>query len=350
MELPVRPPVAPMLARSAARIPPGMQYEGKWDGFRAIVFKDGDEIVIGSRNERPLTRYFPEVVANLQAGLPDRCVVDGEIVIVTGGRLDFGALQQRIHPAASRVRLLARQTPAEFIAFDLLAVGDRNLLGEPLLLRRRELEKIITADCPGMRLAPATYDIEIAREWFDRFEAAGLDGIVAKPLDGIYRPGERAMVKIKHERTADCVVAGFRWHKSGAVIGSLLLGLYDEHQTLQHVGVVGAFPMVRRRELVAELEPYRNQVEDHPWREWAEAEASSGDRRPGAVSRWNAGKDLSWVPLRPELVCEVAYDHLQGSRFRHLAQWRRWRPDRDPSSCTYAQLDRPTGAGVFDFA
>jgi ATP-dependent DNA ligase len=342
MQLPVMPPVAPMLAKSVAEIPDVGHIEPKWDGFRTIVFRDGDEVELGSRNERPMTRYFPEVVEAVKANLPQRCVVDGEIVVIRGDRLDFESLQQRIHPAASRVNLLARETPASFIAFDLLAVDDESLMDEPFGTRRARLvEALADAEAP-VHLTPATADLATGVRWLDAFEGAGLDGVVAKPLDGPYVPDKRTMFKIKHERTADCVVAGFRWHKSGGVIGSLLLGLYDDDGALQHVGVSASFPMARRAELVTELEPYRmDDVSDHPWAAWAEAEAQAGGRLPGAVSRWNAKKDLSWEALRPELVVEVAYDHMEGTRFRHTAQFRRWRPDRDPRSCTYEQLDQP---------
>ena len=334
------PPVAPMLARSVAEVPPGMHYEAKWDGFRSIVFRDGDEVELGSRNERPMTRYFPEVVAAVRENLPERCVVDGEIVIVRDGRLDFEDLLQRIHPADSRVRLLAEQTPASFIAFDLLALGDEDLTSEPFRRRRELLVQALAGSRPPVHVTPATTSVEVAREWFDQFEGAGLDGVVAKPFDLAYAPGQRLMFKIKHERTADCVVAGYRWHKTGQVVGSLLLGLYNAEGALQHVGVTASFPMARRAELVRELEPYRlDSFEGHPWAEWAMAEAHEGGRLPGALSRWNAKKDLSWVPVRPELVCEVAYDHMEGTRFRHTAQFRRWRPDRDPRSCTFAQLE-----------
>jgi ATP-dependent DNA ligase len=342
------PPVAPMLARSVPEIPPGMHYEAKWDGFRSIVFRDGDEVELGSRNERPMTRYFPEVVTAARENLPDRCVVDGEIVIVRDGRLDFEALLNRIHPAESRVRLLAAETPASFIAFDLLALDDQDLMSEPLRRRRELLEEALAGARPPVHLTPATDSIEVARGWFSEFEGAGLDGIVAKPFDIPYRPGQRLMYKIKHERTADCVVAGYRWHKTGRVVGSLLLGLYNSEGALQHVGVAASFPMARRAELVRELEPYAvESLEGHPWAEWAQAEAHEAGRLPGGLSRWNAKKDLSWVPLRPELVCEVAYDHMEGTRFRHTAQFRRWRPDRDPKSCTFAQLEE---TAQFDLA
>lgn len=333
------PPVKPMLAKSVKKIPPGMQYEAKWDGFRAIVHRDGDEVVIGSRTGKPLTRYFPEVVAAVLDSLPERCVVDGEIVVAYDGRLDFDRLSERIHPADSRVRLLAERTPAALVAFDLLALGGDSLLDTPQADRRAVLEAALAGASAPVYLAPATTDPAVAGEWFDRYEGAGLDGVVAKPLDAPYRPDTRAMYKIKHERTADCVVAGYRLHKSGPVVGSLLLGLYDAAGALQHVGVCAAFPMKRRAELVTELEPLLTGVDDHPWRAWARAEAHEGARLPGAPSRWSGKKDMSWVPLRPERVCEVAYDHMEGDRFRHTAQWRRWRPDRTPESCTYAQLE-----------
>jgi ATP-dependent DNA ligase len=349
MHLPVMPPISPMLAKSVKTIPPGMHYEAKWDGFRAIVFRDGDEVEIGSRNERPMTRYFPEVAEAALAQLPERCVVDGELVIVTGDRLDFEALLNRIHPADSRVRLLAEQTPTSFVAFDLLAIDDTSLMEAPFVERRAALVRALASARPPVHIAPSTTDHDDALEWFDQFEGAGLDGIIAKPSDGTYEPGARTLYKIKHDRTADCVVAGFRWHKKGGVVGSLLLGLYDDESgALQHVGVSASFPMARRAELVAELEPYRTSPENHPWAEWASADAHEAGRLPGAVSRWNAGKDLSWEPLRPELVVEVAYDHMQGNRFRHTAQFRRWRPDRDPRSCTYAQLEEPVSYDLAD--
>jgi len=327
-----------MLARLARTIPEGdeLLYEPKWDGFRCIVFRDGDEVELGSRNEKPLTRYFPEVVDAVRSELPDRCVMDGEIVVTGPNGLEFDALLQRIHPADSRIRRLAAETPASLVAFDLLALGDQDLLAQPLSLRRAGLEQALAASRPPVHLTPATLDPVTALDWFDRFEGAGLDGVVAKPLGLEYRPGQRAMVKVKHERTADCVVAGFRWHKSGGVVGSLLLGLYDEAGTLHHVGVTASFTMDRRRRLVEEVEPYLEGAEDgHPWH-WQH----DGDgRKPGAASRWNAGRNLAFEALRPELVCEVAYDHLQGDRFRHATTFRRWRPDRDPASCTYAQLE-----------
>ncbi|SCF75171.1 ATP-dependent DNA ligase [Streptomyces sp. MnatMP-M17] len=336
------PPVKPMLAKSVARIPPGMQYEAKWDGFRAIVHRDGDEVVIGSRTGKPLTRYFPELVTVLRAELPERCVVDGEIVIVHGNRLDFDRLTERIHPAKSRVDMLAERTPASFVAFDLLALGDASLLDTPLARRREALEAALTAVRPPVHLAPATTDVELAGQWFDQYEGAGLDGVIAKPLDLLYRPDARLMYKIKHERTADAVVAGYRLHKSGPVVGSLLLGLYDSEGALQHVGVSAAFPMKRRAELIEELAPLRMEsAEGHPWAAWTDESAHESARMPGAPSRWSGTKDLSWLPLRPEWVCEVAYDHMEGNRFRHTARFRRWRPDRTPESCTYAQLEEP---------
>ncbi|KAB7839974.1 ATP-dependent DNA ligase [Streptomyces mobaraensis] len=342
MDLPVMPPVEPMLAKSAATIPPGMQYEAKWDGFRAVVFRDGDELELGSRSGRPLTRYFPELVAALKDRVPERCVLDGEIVVARGGRLDFDALLERIHPAASRVRRLAETTPAAFVAFDLLALGDASLLATPQRERRRALEDALRAAGDPVFTAPVTYELDVAHGWFERFEGAGLDGVIAKPPDLPYRPGERVMVKVKHERTADCVVAGLRPHKSGPVVGSLLLGLYDAGGRLQHVGVCGAFTMKRRQELMAELEPLRMPTaEGHPWQDWADADAQAAARLPGGPSRWTGKKDLSWIPLRPERVCEVAYDHMQGDRFRHTARFRRWRPDREPAGCTYAQLEEP---------
>ncbi len=342
MRLPVMPPVAPMLARSVAEIPDVGHVEPKWDGFRTIVFRDGDEVALGSRNERPMTRYFPEVVAAVRENLPQRCVVDGEIVVVSDDRLDFEALQQRIHPAESRVRLLAGETPASFIAFDLLAIDDESLMQTPFGQRRSRLAAALAGSLPPVHLTPATADMGQAAQWFAAFEGAGLDGVVAKPVGAPYTPGKRTMAKVKHERTADCVVAGFRWHKSGPVVGSLLLGLYDGDDALQHVGVSASFSMPRRAALVEEVAAHRmDDASGHPWAAWAQAGAHAAARLPGAVSRWNATKDLSWLPLRPELVVEVAYDHMEGTRFRHTAQFRRWRPDRDPVSCTYDQLDQP---------
>ncbi|MGP4086505.1 ATP-dependent DNA ligase [Streptomyces sp. KR55] len=343
MDLPVMPPVKPMLAKSVAKIPPGMHYEAKWDGFRTIVFRDGDEVELGSRTTKPLTRYFPELVAALKERLPERCVLDGEIVIAREGRLDFDALTERIHPADSRVRMLAETTPASFVAFDLLALADGSLLDMPLGDRRALLVMALSGVRAPVHVAPATTDLEVARQWFEQYEGAGLDGVIAKPLTLRYLQDERAMYKVKHERTADVVVAGYRLHKSGPVVGSLLLGLYDDRGTLQHVGVSAAFSMKRRAELVEELEPLRmDDVSGHPWAAWAEEAAHESARLPGAPSRWSGRKDPSWVPLRPERVCEVAYDHLEnGVRFRHTARFRRWRPDRTPESCTYAQLEEP---------
>ena len=341
MRLPVMPPVAPMLAKASKSLPEGdgLLYEPKWDGFRCIVFRDGDEIELGSRNERPLTRYFPELLDPLRAALPERAVVDGEIVITSERGLAFDALLQRIHPAASRVKLLAETTPASFVAFDILAVDHRDLRPEPLRDRRAVLQEALAGAEPPVHVTPSTTDPEVAADWFARFEGAGLDGVVATSLDLPYREDERVMTKVKHERTADCVVAGFRWHKSGGVIGSLLLGLYDDAGGLHHVGVTASFTMARRKELVDEIAPYRmDDLAGHPWEHWA-VPTDVGRRVPGSPSRWNAGKDLRWEPLRPELVCEVAYDHLQGDRFRHGTTFRRWRPDRDPRSCTYDQLE-----------
>lgn len=341
MHLPVMPPVSPMLAKSVPEIPPGAFYEPKWDGFRSICFRDGAEVEFGSRNERPMTRYFPELVAAALAELPERCVVDGEIVIATESGLDFEALQLRLHPAASRVRLLAGQTPAAFIAFDLLALGDDDYTAAPFAERRAALVDALAGCGPSFHVTPASTDLATARRWFDDFEGAGLDGIIAKPQDVTYQPDKRVMFKVKHQRTADCVVAGYRLHKSGAdAVGSLLLGLYRDDGELASVGVIGAFPMARRRELVTELQPLVTTFDEHPWN-WAAHVDPDVVRRYGGGSRWNAGKDLSFVPLRPERVVEVRYDHMEGDRFRHTAQFNRWRPDRDPRSCTYAQLDQP---------
>jgi ATP-dependent DNA ligase len=336
-----------MLAKLSRELPAegGMLYEPKWDGFRCVVFRHGDEVELGSRNERPLTRYFPELLDPLREQLPERCVLDGEVVIATAGGLDFEALLQRIHPAASRINLLAKETPASFVAFDLLAEGDDDLRPRPQLERRRRLEAVLRHARPPVHLTPCTTDRAVAAEWFDAFEGAGLDGVVAKPEQLPYREGERVMLKVKHERTADCVVAGFRWHKSGGVIGSMLLGLYDDAGTLHHVGVTASFRMAQRKALVETLAPYREDAtENHPWREWASAMAEGGGRMPGAQSRWNAGKDQSWEPVRPELVVEVRYDHLQGDRFRHGTTFVRFRDDRDPRSCTYAQLEEAAPA------
>jgi ATP-dependent DNA ligase len=335
------PPVRPMLAKSVPEVPsgPGYLYEPKWDGFRCIVFRDGDEVELGSRNEKPLTRYFPDVVEAVKAQLPERCVVDGEIVIAGERGLDFEALLQRIHPAASRVAMLADTTPASFVAFDLLSLGDASLLPLAQAQRRARLEQALAGAAAPVHLTPATEDAALATEWFTLFEGAGLDGVVAKPVDLPYIPDKRVMLKIKHARTADCVVGGFRWHKSGPVVGSLVLGLHDDGGSLQHVGVAASFPMKRREELVAELEPYRlADGDEHPWLGELQSERAPTS---SAGSRWNRDKDLSFVPLRPDLVVEVAYDHMEGARFRHTAQFRHFRPDRNARSCTYAQLERP---------
>ena len=346
MDLPVQPPVKPMLAKAATKLPvgDGLFYEPKWDGFRCVVFRDGDEVELGSRNERPLTRYFPEVVAAVKANLPARCVVDGEIVVPRGDRLHFEDLLQRIHPAESRITLLAEQTPASFVAFDVLALGDESLLEVPFGERQARLRAALGGVQPPVYVSAITQDAATAQRWFETFEGAGLDGVVAKPSEVLYGPDQRLMTKVKHVRTADCVVAGFRWHKSGPIVGSLLLGLYDDAGGLQHIGVAASFPMARRAELVDELAPYRAEALDgHPWQDWANAQTGEdGEHRmPGAVSRWNAKKDLSWVPLRPDLVVEVKYDQLEGHRLRHTGHFLRWRPDREPRSCTYDQLEIP---------
>ena len=336
------PPVRPMLAKAVHEVPRAgnLLYEPKWDGFRCVVFRDGDEVELGSRNDRPLTRYFPELVDLLREALPPRCVVDGEVVIVTEHGLDFDSLQLRLHPAASRVRKLAQETPASFVVFDLLALDDKNLMDEPFAERRRRLAEVVSGEFARVHLTPMTDDPAVAEDWFTRFEGAGFDGVMAKPADQAYEQDRRVMWKVKHERTADCVVAGFRWHVDGKGVGSLLLGLYDEEGTLHHVGVASSFSAARRRELVTELEPLRdNAIEDHPWRDWAVAQAAAGGRMPGAQSRWNAGKDLSWEPVRLGLVAEVRYEHVQSGRFRHGTRLVRFRPDRQPSSCTYGQLE-----------
>jgi ATP-dependent DNA ligase len=349
MHLPFDPPLEPMLAKPSDGLPDGegWLYEPKWDGFRAIVFRDGDEVLIQSRDLKPLDRYFPELAAPLRASLPERCVVDGEVVIARNGELDFEALLLRIHPAASRVKMLAEETPASFVGWDLLALDDDDLRATPQGDRRARLEEVLAGIEPPVRLTPATRDRATAADWFDRFEGAGLDGVIAKRLDAAYQPGKRAMFKIKHQRTADCVVAGFRWHKNGpgTHVGSLLLGIFDDEGKLHHVGITSSFTWDRREALVKELEPLReNATEGHPWGDWAEwasmgAADASGQRLPGATSRWNRGKDLSWEPLRPERVVEVAYDHLQGDRFRHATTFKRWRPDKQPSDCRYDQLE-----------
>lgn len=337
-----------MLAKSVPSIPEGASYEPKWDGFRSIYFRDGNEVELGSRNERPMTRYFPELVTAAIAELPARCVIDGEIVIASDLGLDFEALQLRLHPAASRVRMLAEKTPASFIAFDLLALGDDDYTGRPFSERRAALEHALADAGPSVHVTPATTDLHTAQRWFHEFEGAGLDGVIAKPLTLTYQPDKRVMYKIKHARTADCVVAGYRVHKSGDdAVGSLLLGLYTDDGELASVGVIGAFPMATRRKLFAELQPLVTEFEEHPWN-WAAHVDPDVVRRHGGGSRWNAGKDLSFVPLRPERVVEVRYDHMEGRRFRHTAQFNRWRPDRDPRSCTYSQLEQPVTFSLGD--
>lgn len=336
------PPVKPMLAKAVHELPrtPGLLYEPKWDGFRCVVFRDGDEVVLGSRNDRPLTRYFPELVELLKDALPERCVVDGEIVLVTEGGLDFETLQLRLHPAASRVNKLAAETPASFVVFDLLALDDRDLTPEPFAERRKLLEGVVDTKLARVHLTPLSEDPDVAQDWFTRFEGAGFDGVMAKPADAPYEQDKRVMWKVKHQRTADCVVAGFRWHKDGVGVGSLLLGLYNDEGVLHSVGVASSFTAARRRELVDELAPLReNALENHPWREWAETHEEAGGRMPGAGSRWAPKKDLSWEPLRIEWVAEVRYEHVEGTRFRHGGRLVRFRPDREPASCTYAQLE-----------
>ena len=335
-----------MLAKLADELPIGaFLYEPKWDGFRAIVFRGRSDVFIQSRDLRPLDRYFPELHAVLLEKLPDGCVIDGEIVIATPRGLDFDALQLRLHPAASRAAKLAIETPAAFVAFDAIAIGGRDLRSAPQVERRALLEQALAGREPPVHLTPMTRDPAVASEWLSRFEGAGLDGVVAKPEHGTYEPGRRAMIKVKHARTADCLVSGFRWHKAGKneLIGSLLLGLYDDEGRLHHVGVTSSFTMGTRRQLALELEPLRDRaLEHHPWREWAEADGRDMTRMPGGQSRWSAGKDLSWEPLRLERVCEVKYDHMQGQRFRHAAIFLRWRPDKRPGDCRYDQLEVTT--------
>ena len=340
---PIAPPIEPMLAKLAEALPAGggFLYEPKWDGFRAIVFRGGTDVFIQSRDLRPLDRYFPELHAACLAALPAGCIADGEIVIATPHGLDFDALQLRLHPAASRVAKLAAETPAAFVAFDLIAVDGRDLRAAPQRERRVLLERLFAGIHPPIYLTPMTRDPAVAADWLSRFEGAGLDGVIAKPEQATYQPGKRAMIKVKHARTADCVVAGFRWHKSGKdrLVGSLLLGLYDDKGTLHHVGVTSAFSVEMRGRLALELAPLRTRaIEHHPWRDWAEA-GSETTRMPGGQSRWSAGKDLSWEPLRIERVCEVKYDHMQGPRFRHAAIFLRWRPDKKPADCRYDQLE-----------
>jgi ATP-dependent DNA ligase len=344
---PLAPPIEPMLAKLADELPIGdtFLYEPKWDGFRSIIFRGGpDEVFIQSRDLRPLDRYFPELHDVFREKLPDGCVVDGEIVMPTPRGLDFDGLQMRLHPAASRVGKLAKETPASFVAFDLLAAAGRSVMAAPQRERREQLETLLATAKPPIYLTPMTRDPDSAAEWLQRFEGAGLDGVIVKPADATYQPGKRAMIKVKHSRTADCVVAGFRWHKEGkGIVGSLLLGLYDTRGALHHVGVTSSFTMARRKELAHELEPLRKDaLAQHPWREWAEADGSGTQRMPGGQSRWSAGKDLSWEPLRIERVCEVKYDHLQGDRFRHAAVFLRWRPDKQPKDCRYDQLEVTT--------
>ena len=350
MQLPIMPPVKPMLAKPVKKIPTGeMSYEPKWDGFRSIIFRDGDEVEIGSRNERPMTRYFPELVEAVKANLPERCVIDGEIIVVgpTGDRLDFEVLAQRIHPAASRVKMLSETTPAKFVAFDLLSLDTTDYTESPFAERRAALEEALAPAKAPIHLTRTTTDPAVAQEWFEQFEGAGLDGLIAKPLDGAYEPDKRTMFKIKHERTADCVVAGYRVHKSAPNrVGSLLLGLYNEDGVLASVGVIGAFPLARREELFEEMQELVTDFDNHPWA-WAKQEEGNRTPRNAEGSRWQAGKDLSFVPLRPERVVEVRYDHMEGVRFRHTAQFSRWRPDREPKTCTYEQLEEPV---KFDLA
>ncbi|WP_345522372.1 ATP-dependent DNA ligase [Nocardioides conyzicola] len=349
MDLPVMPPVQPMLAKSVKGIPDpakydGLSFEPKWDGFRCIVFKDGDEVELASRNTKPLTRYFPEVVAAMREQLPDRCVLDGEIFVSVGERLEFEVLQERIHPAQSRIDMLAEKTPASYVAFDLLALGDESYADRPLSERRAALEQALGGLTGPCFLSRTTTDPAEAEDWFHQFEGAGLDGVVAKPLSAPYQQNARTMLKIKHERTADVVVAGYREHKTSTperpLLGSLLLGLYRDGE-LQHVGVSASFTAARRAELIEELQPLVCDIADHPWGRWNEFLTANPDRVPGTQSRWSQGKDLSFTPLRPERVLEVAYDHMEGRRFRHTAQFRRWRTDRDPESCGYEQLDEP---------
>jgi ATP-dependent DNA ligase len=334
-----------MLAKRVEKIPEGdgWLFEPKWDGFRALVFRDGDEVMIQSRDEKPLNRYFPELLDPIRAQLPKRCVLDGEVVVAKGEGLDFEALQMRIHPAASRVKMLSQEIPAALVFWDLLALDDEDLRNVPFVERRERLQKLLAHAAPPIHLTPATTDRNTAQDWFERFEGAGLDGLMAKPIRGAYEPNKRVMFKVKHDRECDCVVAGFRWHKNGnnTAVGSLLLGLFDDDGVLHHVGVTASFTEAKRKELVETLTPYReNALVNHPWKEWAGHDHhEEGQRMPGAKSRWSGGKDLSWQPLRPELVVEVAYDHMQGSRFRHTAQFRRWRSDKQPRDCTYAQLE-----------
>lgn len=349
MDLPVNPPVKPMLAKAVDGIPQrdDVLFEPKWDGFRCLVFKDGDEIVLGSRNEKPLTRYFPEMLPPLLEQLPDRCVIDGELVVVTDNKLDFDGLQQRIHPAESRVNMLAEKTPADFMAFDLLALGDAELTAAPFSERREALETILTGSAPPIHLTQTTTDAAVAAEWFRVFEGAGLDGLIVKPLGDPYVENKRTQMKVKHVRAADCVVAGYRWHKDGNGVGSLLLGLNNEHGELQSVGVCASFTAKRRAELVDELAPLtENAMDEHPWRSWAEAAAHEDGRMPGAPNRWSGQKDHSWVPLRIERVVEVKYNATLNGRLREVGRFLRWRPDKEPHECTFDQLDEPEPVGL----
>jgi ATP-dependent DNA ligase len=347
VNLPVNPPVLPMLSKRIDELPAGGAwiFEPKWDGFRALIFRDGDEVEIQSRDAKSLNRYFPELLDPIRKQLPERCVLDGEIVIARNSALDFEALQLRIHPAASRVKLLSQELPASVVFFDLLCEGEQDLRNEPFQTRRQRLEALLSSAVPPVHLTPASQDLTVATDWFRRFEGAGLDGVMAKPVAGVYEPDKRVMLKVKHERDCDCVVAGFRWHKKGerTAVGSLLLGLYDDSGALQHVGVCSSFSEERRRELTEFIAPYRQDaLKDHPWKSWAEhapAAGEAGHRMPGGQSRWSQGKDLSWEPLRPELVVEVEYEHMQGARFRHMSRFRRWRTDKQPADCTYAQLE-----------
>ena len=344
VHLPVSPPVLPMLSKRIDALPTAGAYifEPKWDGFRALVFREGDEILIQSRDEKSLNRYFPELLEPLRKELPERCVLDGEIVVARNGALDFEALQLRIHPAASRVKMLSEESPASVVFFDVLCEGEHDLRGSPFEERRQGLERILSRASAPIHLTPASRDLSVASDWFRRFEGAGLDGVMAKPVSGAYEPDKRVMLKVKHERDCDCVVSGFRWYRKGegTGVGSLLLGLYDDAGGLQHVGVCASFTQEKRLELVHFLAPYReNALTNHPWGMWAERGPGNEGRMPGGQSRWSQGKDLSWEPLRPELVVEVAYEHMQGSRFRHMAQFRRWRMDKRPADCTYAQLE-----------
>ena len=345
LELPFQPPVDPMLAKLSNGLPEGDQwlFEPKWDGFRAIVFKSGSDVYIQSRDTKPLGRYFPELEVSLREALPDRCVLDGEVVIARDGKLDFEAMLLRIHPAATRVKMLAAENPSSFVAWDLLAFGDEDLRGLGQLARRERLDKALAGVKPPVHVSPMTRDRAVAQDWFSRFEGAGLDGVMAKPESLVYTPGKRLMLKIKHARTADCVVAGFRWYKNGrdTLVGSLLLGLYDAEGVLHHVGITSAFKQEVRAQLAEMLKPMRDRaLDNHPWRDWADfQDVETEQRLPGATSRWNRKKDLSWEPIRLELVCEVGYDHLQGTRFRHATHFKRWRPDKPPAECRYDQLD-----------